>query len=303
MQFRFPFALLVPARSFAFLLLASILMFQTILPYNALQAQSANEWVLLGPMTISDVSDPSDEVQKAFFDGDQIDPSIKGVKAGQNHPYGQARLQWNAITPRAKQIFDLDEALGDLDFIGAYAYTEILAEKAHQQLVAIASDDAIKIWLNGSLVHEYWGGRALFPNEEFIALQLNEGVNTILVKVQDIKNDFGFQFNPLNGELGEYLIDACMRGNLEQIEKLIEFGSDVNTKVGPGITAYHVAQWKGYAQISVLLKNANADTTATRPSAAEIADYMMADLLSENDPAYGIIISKDGQIIYSNIIG
>lgn len=66
-----------------------------------------------------------------------------------------------------------------------YAYTEIYFEEATDMTVAIASDDAARVWLNGRLI---WEDNGLSPwriDEGFRKVRFREGFNTVLVRVEN----------------------------------------------------------------------------------------------------------------------
>ena len=74
----------------------------------------------------------------------------------------------------------------------AYAYTTVRPEKPGRASLAVGSDDGIRIWLNGKLVHDNLVERDLRTDEDRVAVDLCEGDNTILVKVEQGRGDWGF---------------------------------------------------------------------------------------------------------------
>ena len=131
-------------------------------------------WLLLGPMPVpveSEDQAPPLPAQKAFFEANQVDPAQAiAIKAGTGHPLGAARLTWNPSTPDAEGTVDLGSFYGETDFAAAYAYLEINSETARKAILGVGSDDAIRIWLNGALVHEYWGGRGLAADDDMVTV-------------------------------------------------------------------------------------------------------------------------------------
>ena len=57
----------------------------------------------------------------------------------------------------------------------------------------------------------------------------------------------------------EKLMEACIEGNLEEAERLLEQGADVNVKDNDGETALIWAAYRGYTDIAELLIDKEAD--------------------------------------------
>jgi len=66
-----------------------------------------------------------------------------------------------------------------------YGYTEVYFEEQTEMLVAVASDDAAKVWLNGQLI---WQDDGLSPwrlDEGFRKVLFRQGFNTILLRIEN----------------------------------------------------------------------------------------------------------------------
>ncbi|HPO12788.1 MAG TPA: HEAT repeat domain-containing protein [Candidatus Hydrogenedentes bacterium] len=73
----------------------------------------------------------------------------------------------------------------------AYLRSMITSPKAQAASLELGSNDGVKVWLNGELVHSLNKGRILTPAEDKIAVQLKEGANTLLVAVYQQGGDWG----------------------------------------------------------------------------------------------------------------
>jgi hypothetical protein len=49
----------------------------------------------------------------------------------------------------------------------------------------LGSDDGVKIWLNGELVHDKWVRRPSRIDDDVVPLRLRQGANQILIKIQN----------------------------------------------------------------------------------------------------------------------
>ncbi|MGF1449691.1 MAG: hypothetical protein ACFB20_09775 [Opitutales bacterium] len=66
-----------------------------------------------------------------------------------------------------------------------YAYTEVYAEVAMEALLAVASDDGAKIWLNDVVVHQDSGLSPWRLDEGFRKVYLQQGFNRVLLRVEN----------------------------------------------------------------------------------------------------------------------
>jgi hypothetical protein len=76
----------------------------------------------------------------------------------------------------------------------AYAYCTIDAPEDMEVTGLLGSNDGATVWLNGKEVHHFHGKRSLIPDEDEVALNLQEGRNHLLIKVEQWKAGWGFAF-------------------------------------------------------------------------------------------------------------
>ncbi len=62
--------------------------------------------------------------------------------------------------------------------------------------LSLGSDDAIKVWCNGVLVHENNVARAVAPDQDRVEIDLHAGENFLLLKIANFGGGYGFYFNP-----------------------------------------------------------------------------------------------------------
>ncbi|RME91557.1 MAG: hypothetical protein D6766_11690 [Verrucomicrobia bacterium] len=103
----------------------------------------------------------------------------------------QSAVDW---TPLTKGLHDwdinLEDQFGSLDRVAAYLRTAVWAPEAMPARLELGSDDAIKAWLNGRLVHAHYVTRGLAPAQDVVEVRLEKGWNRLLLKVVD--NDGGW---------------------------------------------------------------------------------------------------------------
>ncbi len=105
-----------------------------------------------------------------------------------------AQVQWTPIAGNADNggavIFDGKPFFADNRVI--YAKAQIQAPKAMEVEFQAGSDDGLKVWVNGKVVHGNNTNRGLTPGEDHFKVQLNEGWNTVLVKITNGGGNWSF---------------------------------------------------------------------------------------------------------------
>lgn len=66
-----------------------------------------------------------------------------------------------------------------------YAYTDVWFERARDMLIAVASDDAATVWLNGQVIWQDTGRSAWRLGEGYRKVHFKEGYNDVLVRIEN----------------------------------------------------------------------------------------------------------------------
>ncbi len=288
-------------------LVFSVMAFALLAPQQVQARQPLQGWLVLGPMAVPVDAEGAPElaVQKAFFEMDQLAPAdISGVKAGQGFPLGQARLLWSPVPAGEDGGVDLADFYGGQEFAAAYAYLEWNEASARTMILGLGSDDAIRVWLNGERVFSYWGGRSLETDQDIVRLELREGLNRLLIKVQNQQYGWGFALGELEQtDLGERLVRRAGAGDLEAVETLLSLGADPQYVGGYGLTAWQWARIRGRANTMRALEQAGANTSIPMPSAALLADRYLNTVLNAQEPGMAVLVAHGGEIRYHKAIG
>jgi len=109
-----------------------------------------------------------------------------GVKAGQ--ACGKLNWTWGEIAATGgNNVNDLMVKLGlgkgDIDNTDGWAYIELDAAAKKGVTAKAGSDDSIKIWLNGKVVHKNAVDRGAGDFQDTFKVDLIDGINRLLVKV------------------------------------------------------------------------------------------------------------------------
>jgi HEAT repeat protein len=118
------------------------------------------------------------------------------MKEGQNHaqlfdiPFApeeaEANVEWKPIAVRAEgnhpAYVDLLAAFGGEQRV-AYLRTQIESTELKLVTLEIFSDDGVKAWLNGQLVHANNVARPIMPEPDPVNVTLHKGTNNLMLKV------------------------------------------------------------------------------------------------------------------------
>ncbi|MCG9130558.1 hypothetical protein J5I95_02650 [Candidatus Poribacteria bacterium] len=88
-------------------------------------------------------------------------------------------------------IIEIGLSEGKLVHHASYALIVLESDKDRPNLtMQVGSDDAVKVWLNGEVVHKHPVIRGLFDFQESFAVDLKAGDNLLLVKVGNVLDNW-----------------------------------------------------------------------------------------------------------------
>ena len=76
---------------------------------------------------------------------------------------------------------DLKKTYGERINSMAYAWAQVNMPEQTGGVLSIGSDDAVKIWLNGKLIHQRWGGPATADSDQ-VDVVFQKGANQLAFK-------------------------------------------------------------------------------------------------------------------------
>jgi alpha-galactosidase len=101
-------------------------------------------------------------------------------------------LTWKAASADRSGYVPLGRLIGKKEWAVAYAYAEVDSVHAREAVLRCGSDDGIRVWVNGRRVVEAEGPRVHNPREHEVPVRLVDGVNRILVKIDNWEGSWGF---------------------------------------------------------------------------------------------------------------
>jgi hypothetical protein len=164
-------------------------------------------WLLCGPFPLQHVPNNDPEIKHLpGFENDflkahggEAEPRIK---EGQVESFDGSSAKWFRHT--AKDFFvNLDEAVSKSPFVLAYGYCEIHSPKEQVCILSLGTNDGGQLWLNGEKIWNRTEGRLLKADDDLIVVLLRKGRNTLLLKVEERGNNWGFcvRFMPFDPAL------------------------------------------------------------------------------------------------------
>ncbi|MBN2138085.1 MAG: hypothetical protein JW720_09775 [Sedimentisphaerales bacterium] len=149
------------------------------------------KWLLLGPVDIPWDGPgyfPDKKTCREFFGVDSLD-------AGQFEPrvtISRKAHDWKVIESDYG-VLNLTNPF-DRWFAVAYAWAQVEMPEETTAVLGVGSDDSMKVWLNGELVHEHWeeDGRAVAPDNDRVSVTFKKGKNQLVLKIQNGGGPWGF---------------------------------------------------------------------------------------------------------------
>lgn len=174
---------------------AFIVFFSLLFIAGTAHSENLCTWLICG-----EFPNPAKEDSKIGFETDYL--TAHGGEAEIRPSVGMAhqrpdgtKAEWSEYKS-PDDIIDLAEIFADkgreTSNVVAYAFTTLKQDKAGGAFLVAGSDDGIKIWVNGVLVHENLVQRGVSAGSDILDIALKEGDNAILVKVEQGGGGWGF---------------------------------------------------------------------------------------------------------------
>lgn len=171
---------------------------QNTVQQQLVPGQWIKQWLLLGPVPLKEHEDIS---KSGFhYPGFETDYLAKSggetnlkVKAGETVKLKTGTFQWEQVLSGETEI-DLVKEVSKMAPALAYAYTEVTCQQEGIWLASFGTNDGGRLWVNGQQVWDYPAERGLKHDADQVPVFLKKGENTILLKVEQRGNRWGFCF-------------------------------------------------------------------------------------------------------------
>jgi CubicO group peptidase (beta-lactamase class C family)/effector-binding domain-containing protein len=264
-------------------------------------------WLVLGPIPVGEAGRAAGETtQKAAFERDELlargGLAEAAPQEGQTFTLSGQLLKWQRLDSKS-DIVDLGAIFGRENLV-AYAFAEINMPEARSVLFGLGSDDAIKVWLNGTLIHENWIARGTRLDDDILELKLRQGVNHLLLKIQNRGGDWGFAVRPIDSaRFHERLSEMVIAGDLGALQRVAPLATGANAPGKYGLTSYQWAKVYGRKTIVKLLEAQGADATIPPPPPEAVVDAIFKDVVHPGQPGAAVLVAKDGNILLDRAYG
>lgn len=135
---------------------------------------------------------------------EEYPPDFLGPIGGEAHARPFPGMKFTDTTGIERRWIKYDSPkMGELDFTAifephitavAYAYCTIDSPEQQQVTALLGSNDGATVWCNGREVFHMHAKRSLIPDEDEILLDLEEGRNHLMIKVEQWKAGWGLSF-------------------------------------------------------------------------------------------------------------
>ncbi|WP_269525998.1 hypothetical protein [Coraliomargarita parva] len=132
-------------------------------------------WYIIGPWNL-----PSHNSFETIFPP-ETDIDLDATYEGKTIRGKALELEWHFVQSEGLRIKPPDETSGSV----YYAYTEVFCESELDAIVAVASDDRSKFWINDMVVFEDAGLSGWELDEGFRRVLLKKGYNKMLVRLEN----------------------------------------------------------------------------------------------------------------------
>lgn len=185
---------------------ASTLRDEHRLPWTRNDDWAIRTWLVAGPFDATLEQDALGGEGAIRPKGDQQQPRAAG-----------GSVKWKSFTAWTDTV-ELDGGIGGLsaDATGvAYAFATVNRAQAGPALLSLGSDDGVRVWVNGTRVHEHLGRRPLVFDEDRVEVPMQAGENAILVKLEQRRGPWAFSLRVLEPgtvlapgvEIGPFVFD------------------------------------------------------------------------------------------------
>jgi tetratricopeptide (TPR) repeat protein len=185
--------------------------------YLALNKDNRTRWFAVGWWVVG----PYPEDLKASYAPEKTADPGRPVTG----PPGQGRttsplLHWQPVPLDANGFVNFGALFGGAEHISAYALLRIYSPRKQEVAILLGSDDHVRLWLNGLLVHARVARRRAAPDQDALPATLEAGWNTLLARVVNVAGDHALYLR-LSGEREDWVRACAEAGRWDEAEALV----------------------------------------------------------------------------------
>lgn len=155
--------------------------------------ESEDGVMMMKAVEVSDTKFTKTEQLSAFSSNwfDYVGAKSVNPKIGDEVVIMGKSLTWE-LAEGDRGLVNLQQGIAAKDYTIGYAWIDFEVPKAMQAWLGIGSDDGLRIWHNGELVHENWIRRISRIDDDIVPLELKAGKNQLLIKIQNVRGEWSF---------------------------------------------------------------------------------------------------------------
>ena len=146
------------------------------------------DWWLIGPF---------DNTNRKGIE--KVYPPEEEFITGKSYPgRNNKKVSWLQYDGKSDEYISLAKLFKPSDEGVAYARRVFNLKNEAILKIGLGTNDGVKMWVNGKLVHKNIIGRPALPNEDVVSVSFNEGENVVLLIIDQLGGSWGFYFSLLN---------------------------------------------------------------------------------------------------------
>jgi hypothetical protein len=140
------------------------------------------DWNLVGPFNAADM----DDLPTVY------PPETEEAPAKTYRGKNGAAVAWRTFRADETGYVRLDDLITPNEQAIVYGLAYVLSPDDREAALLLGSDDGVRVWVNGGIVHTNPTYRAAEPDLDRVAVRLKKGWNKVLVKVLQGAGGWGF---------------------------------------------------------------------------------------------------------------
>lgn len=104
--------------------------------------------------------------------------------------------------------------------------------------------------------------------------------------------------SPVKTDLASDFVNAAFEGETQRVSLLLTSRVDINSRVGPGLTAWEAAKIKGHADVLDQLARRGANTNAVIPKPEAVLDWYVRQKIGPKSPGLALAVVREGNVVF-----
>jgi len=164
------------------------------LPDKLSDSHFITEWWLIGPF-----DNPENKGLMTVYPPESEFDTTKSYWGRDDTP-----VSWHKHIGHESGYVSLMKILSTSEIGVAYAYRVLEVPGDTLLKIGVGSNDGVRLWVNGKLYLDRLEARRAVPNQDVLSIPFRRGINTILLKVDQVGGEWGFYFSIIDEKKGNH---------------------------------------------------------------------------------------------------